>query len=68
MNRLSLCAALLLSFFPVASFAVPIDATRFAHAMDAYVAPLVAGDQLSGELLVAQNGHIVLELLGLREP
>jgi len=53
--------ALFLSFAPASSNAAQLDATRFSHAMDAYVAPLVTGDQLSGELLVAQNGRIVLE-------
>lgn len=54
-------ALLLAALAPAASHAAPLDPKALAAAVDAYAKPLVAGRQLSGQLLVSRHGRIVLE-------
>ena len=63
-TRLSLAAALVFaaSLSTAASAPRPsTEATRLARAIDAFAAPLLARDQLSGQLLVARHDTVLIE-------
>ena len=46
---------------PAAGVAAPPDSTALGHALDHAVAPLVRGGELSGQLIVARDGRILVE-------
>lgn len=52
---------LALAPLPLAAATPPSEARRLGSAIDAYAKPLVARDQLSGQLLVARRGVILVE-------
>jgi CubicO group peptidase (beta-lactamase class C family) len=62
MRRIVLCAVLLASNIALAAEEPPQSATADLHAaIDAYLAPLVERDDISGNLLVARGDSVVYE-------
>jgi CubicO group peptidase (beta-lactamase class C family) len=63
MFRRTLLTAALIIAWPLSASAAPASApdTRLAKAIDEFTQPLVAERQLSGQLLVARHGRIVVE-------